>query len=65
MGACEIEMRLERNGFDSAAINAEVVVQTQQAFALFDQLMQSAQHLRIMPLREIATRREFEKRIGS
>ena len=54
------ETRLERNGFDSAAINAEVFAQAQQAFGLFDQLMQSAQHRRIMLLREIATRREFE-----
>jgi hypothetical protein len=60
--ACEIEARLERNGFDSAAINAEVFAQAQQAFGLFDQLMQSAQHRRITLLREIATRRGFEKR---
>jgi hypothetical protein len=60
--ASEIETRLARNGFDSAAINTEVFVQAQQAFGLFDQLMQSAQHRRITLLREIATRREFEKR---
>ena len=60
--ASEIEARLERNGFDSAAINAEVFTQAQQAFGLFDQLMQSAQHRRIMLLREVTTRREFEKR---
>ena len=55
--ASEIETRLERNGFDSAAINAEVFVQAQQAFGLFDQLMQSAQHRRIMLLREMDIRR--------
>jgi hypothetical protein len=60
--ASEIEARLERNGFDSAAINAEVFAQAQQAFDLFDQLMQSAQHRRITLLREIAVRREFERR---
>ena len=60
--ASEIEARLERNGFDSAAVNAEVFAQAQQAFGLFDQLMQSAQHRRIMLLREIANRREFERR---
>jgi hypothetical protein len=60
--ASEIETRLERNGFDSAAINAEVFAQVQQAFGLFDQLKQSAQHRRITLLREIATRREFERR---
>ena len=38
--ACEIETRPERNGFDSAAINAEVFVQAQQAFGFLDQLMQ-------------------------
>jgi hypothetical protein len=52
--ASEIEARLERNGLDSAAINAEVFAQAQQAFGLFDQLMQSA-HRRITLLREIAT----------
>ena len=60
--ASEIEARLEKNGFDSSAINAEVFAQAQQAFGLFDQLMQSAQHRRITLLREIAIRREFEKR---
>jgi hypothetical protein len=53
---------VEKSGFDSAAINAEVFAQAQQTFGLFDQLMQSAQHRRIMLLREIATRRGFEKR---
>ena len=62
--ASEIETRLERNGFDSAAINAEVFAQAQQAFGLFDQLMQSTQHRRIVLLREIATRREFARRSG-
>jgi hypothetical protein len=32
-----------------------VFFQAQQAFALFDQLMQSAQHRRITLLREVAT----------
>lgn len=58
--ASEIETRLERNGFDSAAIDAEVFTQAQQAFGLFDQMMQLGQHRRIMLLREIVTRREFE-----
>jgi hypothetical protein len=60
--ASEIEARLERNGFDSAAINTEVFAKAQLAFGLFDQLMQSAQHRRVMLLREIVARREFEKR---
>jgi hypothetical protein len=55
--ASEIETRLERNGLDCAAINAEVFAQAQPAFGLFEQLMQSAQNRRIMLLREIATRR--------
>jgi hypothetical protein len=62
--ASEIEARLERNGFDSAAINAEVFAQAQQAFGLFDQLMQSAQHRRIALLREVASRRQLDKRAG-
>jgi hypothetical protein len=60
--ASEIETRLEKNGFDCSAINAEVFAQAQQAFGLFDQLMQSAQHRRIMLLREIATRRGWQIR---
>jgi len=58
--ASEIETRLEKNGFDSSAINTEVFAQAQQAFGLFDQMMQLGQHRRITLLREIATRREFE-----
>jgi hypothetical protein len=56
--ASEIERRLERNGFDIAAITAETFAQAQQAFGLFDQLMQSAQHRRVVLLREIVTRRK-------
>ena len=63
--ASEIEERLGRSGFDNTAINAEVFARAQQAFGLFDQLMQSAQHRRITLLREIAVRREFEKRAGN
>lgn len=60
--ASEIEMRLERNGFDSLAINAEVFARAQLAFGLFDQLMQSAQHRRITLLREIVARRGWQIR---
>jgi hypothetical protein len=60
--ASEIEQRLERNGFDDSAINAELFVQAQQAFALFDQMMQSAQHRRITLLRELTTRRQAKCR---
>jgi len=60
--AFEIESRLERNGFDISAINAEVFLQARVPFTLFDQLMQSAQHRRNTLLREIAIRREFERR---
>jgi hypothetical protein len=60
--ASEIETRLKKNGFDSSAINAEVFAQAQQAFGLFEQLVQSAQHRRIMLLREIATRRGWQIR---
>jgi hypothetical protein len=56
--ACEIEERLARNGFDIAAINAEVFIQAQQAFGMFNQLIQSAQHRRIALLREVASRRK-------
>jgi hypothetical protein len=38
---------------------AEVFVQTCELFAMFDQLMQSAQSRRIGLMREISVRREF------
>jgi hypothetical protein len=60
--ATEIEARLKRNGFDLSAINAEVFLQAREPFALFDALMQSAQHRRNTLLREINIRREFERR---
>jgi hypothetical protein len=60
--AAEIEERLARNGFDHTAINAEVFVQAQDRFGLFDQLMQSAQHRRIVLLRELASRRKSNAR---
>jgi hypothetical protein len=60
--AAEIEARLQRHGFDAAAINAEVFVQARDTFAIFDELMQRAQHRRILLLREMSVRREFAKR---
>jgi hypothetical protein len=60
--ALDIEARLNRNGIDSADINAEVLVQARTLFLLFDQLMQSAQSRRIGLLREISIRREFAMR---
>jgi hypothetical protein len=56
--ASEIEERLARNGFDIAAIDAEVFIQAQQTFGLFDQLIRSAQHRRIVLLREVDSRRK-------
>jgi hypothetical protein len=60
--AIEIEERLARGGFSNDDINAEVFVQARELFAMFDQLMQSAQSRRIGLLREISIRREFAKR---
>ena len=60
--ASEIDARLQRNGFDLATINAEVFLQAREAFAWFDTMMHAAQSRRITLLREIAVRREFEKR---
>ena len=37
------ETRLARGGFDQIDINAEVIVQARELFAMFDQLTQSAQ----------------------
>lgn len=63
--ASEIEARLERNGFDVVAINAEVFIQARDSFGLFDGLMQSAQVRRATLLRDIALRREFNLRSHS
>jgi hypothetical protein len=52
--ALEIEARLHRSGFDNTDINAEVFVQARELFAMFDQLMQSAQSRRIGLMREIS-----------
>jgi hypothetical protein len=59
--AGEIEARLERHGFDVVAINAEVFIQARDAFAMFDNLMHSAQSRRITLLREINARRDLER----
>jgi hypothetical protein len=60
--AIEIEARLARGGFDQIDINAEVFVQAREQFAMFDQLMQSAQSRRTGLMREISVRREFARR---
>jgi hypothetical protein len=61
--AIEIEARLHRSGFDDIDINAEVFAQARELFAMFDELMQSAQSRRIGLLREISVRREFAIRV--
>jgi hypothetical protein len=61
--ACEIEARLHRSGFDDTDINAEVFVQVRELFAMFDQLMRSAQSLRLGLMREISVHREFAIRV--
>jgi hypothetical protein len=61
--AIEIEARLHQSGFDNIDINAEVFVQARELFAMFDQLMQSAQSRRIGLMREISVRREFSIRV--
>jgi hypothetical protein len=58
----EIDARLERNGFDLDSINAEVFLQAREAFAWFDGMIHAAQNRRLALLREIAVRREFERR---
>jgi hypothetical protein len=60
--AVEIEARLERSGFDAIDVNAETFAQARELFAMFDQLMHSAQNRRIGLLREISFRREFARR---
>jgi hypothetical protein len=60
--AAEIEARLARHGYDTIAINAEVFIQAREPFAMFNDLMHSAQNRRFVLLREMGTRREFTKR---
>ena len=60
--AAEIDARLQRNGFDLAAINAEVFLQARESFVWFDAMMHSAQSRRITLLREITVRRELQRR---
>jgi hypothetical protein len=59
----EIEARLRSQGFNDAAINAEVYCQAEMAFGMFERLMQSAQTRRVLLLREINCRREFKHRV--
>jgi hypothetical protein len=60
--AAEIEERLAQEGFDAAAINAEVFLHAREPFAMLDHMLHSAQHRRIVLLREISIRREFARR---
>lgn len=60
--AAEIEAHLARNGFDAIAVNAEVFIQAQREFAMFDGLMHAAQHRRTVLFREIGIRREMVNR---
>jgi hypothetical protein len=63
--AAEIEARLARHGFDVFSVTAEVFVQAQSLFDMFNSLMQSAQSRRLTLLREINIRREFGRRVKS
>jgi hypothetical protein len=60
--AAEIEAHLATNGFDEIAVNAEVFIQAQREFAMFDSLMHAAQHRRMALFREIGIRREVLNR---
>ena len=57
VAAFEIEHRLHALGCDAATLDAETFLQAREAFATFDLLMQSAQHRRIVLLRELNGRR--------
>jgi hypothetical protein len=60
--AVGIEARLARNGYDEIAVNAEVFIRARNEIAMFDSLMHSAQHRRMVLLREIGIRRELASR---
>ena len=62
VAVAEIEAHLARNGFDAIAVNAEVFIQAQREFAMFDGLMHAAQHRRMVLFREIGIRREMVSR---
>lgn len=58
--AIEIETRLARGRLNQIDIDAKVFVRARELFAMFDQLMQSAQSRRVGLMCEISVRREFE-----
>ena len=60
--AAEIEAYLKRRGIDEAMINAEVYVQAQAAFSMFDGLLQGARSRIMSLLREMSIRRDFARR---
>lgn len=57
--AADIEHRLLASGCDATTINTETFLQAREAFTTFDLLLQSAQHRRIVLLRELNGRRKF------
>src|SRR4051794_2148018 len=57
IAAAEIANRLASHGVDHFAINTDIHVQTRELYLTFEGLIVSAQHRRIMLLREINNRR--------
>ena len=60
----EIESRLVAHRFDTASINLGAFSQGQELYLLFDTLLNSAQHRRILLLREIENRRIGKRRFA-
>lgn len=60
--AVEIETYLKRRGIDEAMINAEVFVQAETVFSMFDSLLQSTRGRILSLLREMSLRRDFARR---
>jgi hypothetical protein len=56
--AADIEHRLLASGCDATTINTETFLQAREAFTTFDLLLQSAQHRRIVLLRELNAQRK-------
>jgi hypothetical protein len=62
--AREIERRLLKHKVDVDTVNLEVVVQSRELYQLFESLLCSAQHRRILLLREIESRRSNSRRFA-
>jgi hypothetical protein len=58
----EVQARLVAHGYDEEALNAAAFVQSMHPLATIEKLLSSARHQVMVTLREMQSRREFERR---